>query len=398
MNIHEYQAKELFAAYGVPVSKGVAVQSQDAFDEALSSFGENETIVVKSQIHAGGRGKGTFTDGFKGGVKLTKSRSEAKEVAGKMLGNTLVTHQTGPVGRKVQTIYFTEGASIAHEYYLAILMDRETSKPVIIASTEGGVDIEQVAEKTPEKITRVFVEPDLGLQPYQMREVAFGLGFSGQAFKDMVKTLSGLYQMFWEKDASMVEVNPLILTAEGNVLALDAKVGFDDNALFRHPEIVALRDLNEEDDKEIEASKYSLSYIALDGNIACLVNGAGLAMSTMDIIKHFGGDPANFLDVGGGAQADQVTAAFKIILSDPNVKGILVNIFGGIMKCDIIAQGIIEAAKNVDITVPLVVRLEGTNVELGKKLLDESGLPLTSADSLADAAQKIVNLVKQAES
>jgi succinyl-CoA synthetase beta subunit len=398
MNIHEYQAKELFAAYGVPVSKGVAVQSQDAFDEALNSFPENETIVVKSQIHAGGRGKGTFTDGFQGGVKLASNKAEAKEVAAKMLGNTLVTHQTGPVGRKVQTIYFTEAASIAHEYYLAILMDRDTSKPVIIASTEGGVDIEQVAENTPEKITKVFVDPALGIQAYQMRQVAFGLGFSGQAFKDMSKALDGLYKFFWEKDASMVEVNPLILTEEGNVLALDAKVGFDDNALFRHPDIVALRDLSEEDDKEIEASKFNLNYIALDGNIACLVNGAGLAMSTMDIIKHFGGEPANFLDVGGGANAEQVTAAFKIILSDPNVQGILVNIFGGIMKCDIVAEGIIEAAKNVEITIPLVVRLEGTNVNLGKKLLDESGLNLTSADSLSDAAEKIVNLVKQSES
>lgn len=396
MNIHEYQAKDLFAAYGVPVSNGVAVQSEDAFDDALNQFPENGTIVVKSQIHAGGRGKGTFTNGYKGGVKLTGSRAEAKEVASKMLGNTLVTHQTGPVGRMVQTIYFTAAESISHEYYLAVLMDRETSKPVIIASTEGGVDIEEVADKTPEKITKVFIDPALGIQPYHMRQVAFGLGFSGQAFKDMVKTLSGLYKFFWEKDASMVEVNPLILTEEGGIVALDAKVGFDDNALFRHPDILELRDLNEEDDKEIEASKYHLSYIALDGNIACLVNGAGLAMSTMDIIKHFGGEPANFLDVGGGANAEQVTAAFKIFLSDSNVEGILVNIFGGIMKCDTIAEGIIEAAKNVEITVPLVVRLEGTNVELGKKLLDGSGLPLTSADSLADAAEKIVNLVKKA--
>jgi succinyl-CoA synthetase beta subunit len=396
MNIHECQAKELFAAYGVPVSTGVAVQTEDAFDDALNQFPEDGTIVVKSQIHAGGRGKGTFTDGYQGGVKLVGSRTEAKEVAAKMLGNTLVTHQTGPVGRKVQTIYFTGAESIAHEYYLAILMDRDTSKPVIIASTEGGVDIEEVAENRPEKITKVFVDPTLGIQRFQMRQVAFGLGFTGQAFKDMVKTLNGLYQFFWEKDASMVEVNPLILTEEGGVIALDAKVGFDDNALFRHPDIVALRDLNEEDAKEIEASKFSLSYIALDGNIACLVNGAGLAMATMDIIKHFGGDPANFLDVGGGATAEQVTAAFKIILSDPNVEGILVNIFGGIMKCDIIAQGIIEAARNVDITVPLVVRLEGTNVVLGKKLLDESGLDLTAADSLTDAAEKIVNLVKEA--
>ena len=396
MNIHEFQAKELFAAYGVPVSKGIAVQSEDAIDDALNQFPEEGVVVVKSQIHAGGRGKGTFTDGFQGGVKLAKSKTEAREFADKMLNNTLVTHQTGPAGRKVQTIYFTEAESIAHEYYLAILMDRDTSKPVIIASTEGGVDIEEVAANTPEKITKVFVDSALGIQPYQLREVAFGLGLSGSTFKEMTQALQGLYKMFWEKDASMVEVNPLIVTEEGKIVALDAKVGFDDNALFRHPDIVELRDLNEEDDKEIEASKFSLSYIALDGNIACLVNGAGLAMSTMDIIKHFGGEPANFLDVGGGANADQVTAAFKIILSDPNVKGILVNIFGGIMKCDIIAEGIIEAAKNVEITVPLVVRLEGTNVELGKKLLDESGLDLVSADSLSDAAEKIVNLVKEA--
>ncbi|MCZ6674963.1 MAG: ADP-forming succinate--CoA ligase subunit beta [Verrucomicrobia bacterium] len=396
MNIHEYQAKELFAAYGVPVSKGVAVQSEDAFDDALNQFPDEGMIVVKSQIHAGGRGKGTFTDGFQGGVKLANSKSEAREIASKMLGNTLVTHQTGTAGRKVQTIYFTAAESISHEYYLAILMDRDTSKPVIIASTEGGVDIEQVAENTPGKITKVFVDPTLGLQPYQIREVAFGLGLSGGAFKDMGKTLKGLYDFFWQKDASMVEVNPLIVTEEGKVVALDAKVGFDDNALFRHADIQELRDLNEEDDKEIEAAKFSLSYIALDGNIACLVNGAGLAMSTMDIIKHFGGDPANFLDVGGGANAEQVTAAFKIILSDPKVKGILVNIFGGIMKCDIIAEGIIEAAKKVEITVPLVVRLEGTNVELGKQLLTESGLDLVSADSLSDAAEKIVNLVKHA--
>ena len=396
MNIHEFQAKELFAAYGVPVSKGIAVQSEDAIDDALNQFPEEGVVVVKSQIHAGGRGKGTFTDGFQGGVKLAKSKTEAREFADKMLNNTLVTHQTGPAGRKVQTIYFTEAESIAHEYYLAILMDRDTSKPVIIASTEGGVDIEEVAANTPEKITKVFVDSALGIQPYQLREVAFGLGLSGSTFKEMTQALQGLYKMFWEKDASMVEVNPLIVTEEGKIVALDAKVGFDDNALFRHPDIVELRDLNEEDDKEIEASKFSLSYIALDGNIACLVNGAGLAMSTMDIIKHFGGEPANFLDVGGGANADQVTAAFKIILSDPNVKGILVNIFGGIMKCDIIAEGIIEAAKNVENTVPLVVRLEGTNVELGKKLLDESGLDLVSADSLSDAAEKIVNLVKEA--
>ncbi|MBH53990.1 MAG: ADP-forming succinate--CoA ligase subunit beta [Opitutaceae bacterium] len=395
MNIHEYQAKELFAEYGVPVSKGVAVQSEDAFDEALNQFPEDGTIVVKSQIHAGGRGKGTFVDGFQGGVKLASTKDEARDFASKMLNNTLVTHQTGPAGRKVQTIYFTEAESIDHEYYLAILMDRETSQPVIIASTEGGVDIEEVAANTPEKITKVYVDSALGLQPYQLRAIGFGLRLSRSTFKEMTQALQGLYNLFWEKDASMVEVNPLIVTEDGKVIALDAKVGFDDNALFRHSDIVELRDLNEEDEKEIEASKFSLNYIALDGNIACLVNGAGLAMSTMDIIKHFGGEPANFLDVGGGANADQVTAAFKIILSDSNVQGILVNIFGGIMKCDIIAEGIIEAAKNVKITVPLVIRLEGTNVEIGKKLLDESGLDLVSADSLADAAEKIVNLVKE---
>ncbi len=398
MNIHEYQAKALFAQYGVAVSKGIAVQSENEFDQALSEFPDQDVIVVKSQIHAGGRGKGAFTDGLKGGVKLARSKQEAKEIARKMLGNTLVTHQTGPAGRKVQTIYFTEAENIAHEYYLAILMDRETSKPVIIASTEGGVDIEEVAASAPEKITKLQVDPAMGLQQFQARQVAFALGFSGDAFKSMLKCLNGLYQLFWDKDASMVEVNPLILTEEGIVVALDAKVSFDDNALFRHPEIAELRDLNEEDEKEVEASKYNLSYIALDGNIACLVNGAGLAMSTMDIIKHFGGEPANFLDVGGGANTEQVTAAFKIILSDPNVEGILVNIFGGIMKCDTIAEGIIEAAKNVDITVPLVVRLEGTHVELGQKLLDNSGLDLVSADSLADAAEKIVNLVGEAES
>tara|TARA_Y100000588_G_scaffold211112_1_gene225294 strand:+ start:264 stop:1460 length:1197 start_codon:yes stop_codon:yes gene_type:complete len=395
MNIHEYQAKELFAEYGVPVSKGVAVQSEDAFNEALNQFPEGGTIVVKSQIHAGGRGKGTFVDGFQGGVKLASTKDEARDFASKMLNNTLVTHQTGPAGRKVQTIYFTEAESIDHEYYLAILMDRETSQPVIIASTEGGVDIEEVAANTPEKITKVYVDSALGLQPYQLRAIGFGLRLSRSTFKEMTQALQGLYNLFWEKDASMVEVNPLIVTEDGKVIALDAKVGFDDNALFRHSDIVELRDLNEEDEKEIEASKFSLNYIALDGNIACLVNGAGLAMSTMDIIKHFGGEPANFLDVGGGANADQVTAAFKIILSDSNVQGILVNIFGGIMKCDIIAEGIIEAAKNVKITVPLVIRLEGTNVEIGKKLLDESGLDLVSADSLADAAEKIVNLVKE---
>jgi len=394
MNIHEYQAKDLFAEYGIPVSRGMAVQDLNAFDGALDSFSDQDPIVVKAQIHAGGRGKGTFTDGFQGGVKVAQSKSEAREYASKMLGNTLVTHQTGPSGRKVQTLYLTEAEKIEKEYYLAVILDRESSCPVIIASTEGGVDIEEVAATAPDKICKVAIDPGLGLQDHQARTIAFGLGFAGDLVTQCVSLLHGLYRMFWEKDASMLEINPLVTTSDGKLNALDAKVGFDDNALFRHPEIVALRDLNEEDDKEIEASKHKLSYIALDGNIACLVNGAGLAMSTMDIIHHFGGKPANFLDVGGGANAEQVTAAFRIILSDPQVKGILVNIFGGIMKCDTIATGIITAARNVDINVPLVVRLEGTNVELGKEMLSESGINLVAADSLSDAAQKIVTMVK----
>lgn len=397
MDIHEYQAKQLFEQYGVPVPPGKSAQSEDEFDAAIDSLPDGG-VVVKAQIHAGGRGKGTFTDGFQGGVKVVKTAEEAKDMASKMLGNTLVTHQTGDAGRKVQTVYFTEASDIEKEYYLALLMDRASAGPVIIASTEGGVDIEEVAEKTPEKITKVFIDPAMGLQGYQIREVAFGLGFSGDQVKQMGKILKSLYQMFWDKDCNMVEINPLITTPEGNILALDAKVNFDSNGLFRQPDIVELRDLNEEDPKEVEASKYSLSYVALDGNIACMVNGAGLAMATMDIIHHFGGEPANFLDVGGGATEENVTAAFRIILSDPNVEGILVNIFGGIMRCDVIARGVIAAAKNVDISVPLVVRLEGTNVEEGKRLLKESGLAITGADSLADAAEKIVDEVKEANS
>ncbi|GHB99482.1 ADP-forming succinate--CoA ligase subunit beta [Cerasicoccus arenae] len=395
MNIHEYQAKELFSKYGIAVPAGKAAQSADDFESALNSI-NGDVVVVKSQIHAGGRGKGTFTSGFKGGVKVLP-RTEAIEVAGKMLGNTLVTHQTGPEGREVKTVYFTEASDIQKEYYLAILLDRASSRPVIIASTEGGVDIETVAEESPEKIIRVIIDPATGIMPFHKRLIAFGLGFSDKnQLKQLDKLLSGLYKMFWETDASMVEINPLITTPAGDILALDAKVNFDSNALFRHPEIVALRDLGEEDPKEVKASDTGLSYIALDGNIACLVNGAGLAMATMDIIKHFGGNPANFLDVGGGANADQVTEAFKIILSDPNVKGILVNIFGGIMSCKTIADGIIEAAKNVEINVPLVVRLEGNSVAEGKQALSDSGLALTPADSLSDAAQKIVKLVAEA--
>ncbi len=392
MNIHEYQAKQLFEKYGIPCPKGAATSSKDDFESCIDGLGEG-LIVVKSQIHAGGRGKGTFTDGFQGGVKLAKSKEEALEFANRMLNNTLVTIQTGPAGREVQTIYFTEGADIEKEYYLAILMDRATSTPVVVASTEGGVEIEKVAEGTPDKIFKAYVDPTIGLQPHQARGIAFKLGFEGKQAGACAKLIFNLYKMFWENDADMVEVNPLISTTDGGVSALDAKVSFDSNALYRHKDIVALRDLNEEDPKEIEASKFDLNYIALDGNIACLVNGAGLAMATMDIINHCGGEAANFLDVGGGATADQVTAAFKIILSDPKVEGILVNIFGGIMQCDVIAEGVIAAAKAVSLDKPLVVRLEGTNVERGKQLLADSGIEITSADSLADAAQKIVDIV-----
>ncbi|MEI6106127.1 MAG: ADP-forming succinate--CoA ligase subunit beta [Opitutae bacterium] len=392
MNIHEYQAKALFEKFGVPVPKGAVATTPDEFINALAQLPEGPTMV-KSQIHAGGRGKGTFTDGFKGGVKFCKTKHDAKEMAAKMLGNTLVTVQTGPAGRKVQTIYFTVASDIKKEYYLAILLDRVSSKPVIVASTEGGVEIEKVAHETPEKLFKILVDPAYGLADFQVRELIFKLGFTGVEAKNAGKLIRNLYTAFWETDAAMIEVNPLITTPTGDVLALDAKVSFDSNALYRHPEIVALRDLNEEDPKEIEASKHSLSYIALDGNIACLVNGAGLAMSTMDIIQHYGGTPANFLDVGGGASKEQVIAAFKIILGDKNVKGIMVNIFGGIMDCNVIAQGIVAAVKEVGLQLPLVVRLEGNNVAAGKATLAASGLALVSGDTMADAAQKIVKLV-----
>ena len=348
MNIHEYQAKQLFREYGVAVARGAVAKTPAEIDAALAQLPEGK-IVVKSQIHAGGRGKGKFTDGFAGGVKIAGHAAQAKEFALRMLGNTLVTHQTGPAGRKVQTIFFTEATDIAKEYYLAILLDRATSQPVIIASTEGGMDIEHVAEHTPDKILRRHVDPALGLRAFQSREIGYRLGLGEEQIKQFGKLLEGLYHLFWEKDCAMVEINPLVVTPAGRVEALDAKVSFDDNALFRHPEIQALRDLNEEDPKEIEASKFNLNYIALDGNIACLVNGAGLAMATMDIIQYFGGTPANFLDVGGGATEEQVTSAFRIILSDPAVKGILVNIFGGIMKCDIIARGVIAAARSTQL-------------------------------------------------
>jgi len=393
VNIHEYQAKQLFRDFGLPVARGAVAKTPAEIDAALAQLPAGK-IVVKSQIHAGGRGKGKFTDGFAGGVKIAASPAQAREYAGKMLGNTLVTHQTGPSGRKVQTVFFTEATDIAKEYYLAILLDRAASLPVIIASTEGGMDIEHVAAHTPEKILRRHVDPALGLRSFQAREIGYRLGLGDEQVKQFVKLLDGLWKLFWEKDCAMVEINPLIVTPAGQVEALDAKVSFDDNALYRHPDIQALRDLNEEDPKEIEASKFSLNYIALDGNIACLVNGAGLAMATMDIIQYFGGKPANFLDVGGGATEEQVTAAFRIILSDPAVKGILVNIFGGIMKCDIIARGVVAAARSVQIKVPLVVRLEGTNVQLGREILAQSGLAITPADSLADAAKKIVAALK----
>ena len=396
MNIHEYQAKQLLKDHGVPVPKGHPATTTTEVDQAIAALGSEQAIVVKAQIHAGGRGKGAFTDGYKGGVKVVDGAEAAREAAGAMLNNTLVTAQTGPAGRKVQTLYLTEACDIDHEYYLAVVLDRETAQAVIIASTEGGMDIEAVAEQTPDKIIRVPVSPSTGLRPHHCRRVAFALGFAGEQVKAFSKVLAGLYRLFWEKNAMLVEINPLITTPDGAIIALDAKVSFDSNALFKHPDIVELRDLNEEDSKEVEASEFNLSYIALDGNIACLVNGAGLAMATMDIIKSCGGEPANFLDVGGGANEEQVTAAFKIILSDPNVKGILVNIFGGIMKCDIIARGIVAAARKVDLTVPLVVRLEGTNVEAGKAILKESGVALTPADSLAQAAEIITSQVKEA--
>ena len=392
MNIHEYQAKTLFGQFDTPCPKGIAVHAESDLPDAVAQI-TTPIIVVKSQIHAGGRRKGTFENGFKGGVKLAKSPEEAIEYGKQMLGNTLVTAQTGPAGRKVQTIYVTEGSDIKKEYYLAILLDRATSRPVIVASTEGGVEIEAVAKNTPNKIIKVFIDPAIGVADFQIRQIVFQLELDGQEGKNAAKLVRNLYRFYWETDASMVEVNPLISTPNKEILALDAKVSFDDNALYRHPEIIALRDLNEEDPKEIEASKADLNYIALDGKIACMVNGAGLAMSTMDIIKHFGGAPANFLDVGGGASSEQVIAAFKIILSDNNVRGIFVNIFGGIMDCNVIAMGIVEAVKEVGLSLPLVVRLEGNNVEAGKATLAASGLTIMSGNSMADAAQKIVKLV-----
>jgi len=389
MNIHEYQAKGLLQKFGVATPRGKVASSPEEAEQIAREIAPAE-IVVKAQIHAGGRGKGTFANGFKGGVHLCKTPEEAREIARKMLGQTLVTHQTGRAGRVVNKVLVAEAAQIAREVYFAILLDRATAAPLIVASTEGGVEIETVAAKSPEKIIRESIDPLAGLQPFQTRKLAKQLKFESSQLKAASKLFDGLYRTFIGLDCSTVEVNPLVVTAKGEVLALDAKFNFDDNALFRHPEVAAMRDIAEEDPREVEASKHGLNYIGLDGNIACLVNGAGLAMATMDIIKFYGGNPANFLDVGGGATEEQVTEAFKILITDKKVQAILVNIFGGIMKCDVIAQGIINAAKTVHLSVPLVVRLEGTNVEKGKCLLKESGVALITADDLADAAQKAV--------
>jgi succinyl-CoA synthetase beta subunit len=395
MNIHEYQAKQLFEKFGVASPKGIVASTAEEAGKAAREIG-GPGLVVKAQVHAGGRGKGTFKNGFKGGVHVVDMPEQAEEIAGKMLGQTLVTHQTGPEGKLVSKVLIAKAVDITKEYYFAILFDRVSSSHAIIASTEGGMNIEEVAEKTPEKITKEFVNPALGLQPYQCRKVAASLGLQGPLANQAVKLFSALWNLYLKSDCSLVEINPLAITTDGQVVALDAKFNFDDNALYRQKDVTAMRDTTEEDPREVAASEFGLNYIGLDGNIACLVNGAGLAMSTMDIIKFHGGEPANFLDVGGGATKEQVTAAFKIILGDPNVKGILVNIFGGIMDCDIIANGIIAAAKEVSLTIPLVVRLEGNNVEAGKATLAASGLKITSASDLTDAAQKIVAAVKAA--
>lgn len=392
MNIHEYQAKELFEKFGVPSPGGkVAETAEEAIAAAEAINGEK--VVIKAQVHAGGRGKGTFKNGFQGGVHLVNSPAQAGEFAEKMLGQTLVTNQTGEEGRLVSKVLVAEAVEIERELYLAILMDRETCRPVIVASTEGGMDIEEVAEKTPEKIVRQFIHPLAGIQSYEGRKLAKALELSGDQAKQFCKLIKNLYSLFLQSDCSMLEINPLVVTPDGQVLALDAKFGFDDNALYRQADIVAYRDTAEEDPREVEASKFDLNYIGLDGNIACLVNGAGLAMATMDIIQHCGGSPANFLDVGGGATKEQVSAAFKIILGDPNVEGILVNIFGGIMQCDIIAEGILAAAKETALNIPLIVRLEGTNVEKGRALIANSDLDVITAVSLDDAAHKAVAAV-----
>ena len=396
MNIHEYQAKALLRSYGAPVSDGrIVLKSEDAKTAAGELDGP--LWVVKAQIHAGGRGKGSFLEtdaGTKGGVRITKSVEEAASEAKKMLGRTLVTHQTGPIGKQVNRVYIEDGSDITRELYLAILVDRQSSRISFVCSTEGGMDIEAVAATSPEKILSFSIDPTTSFQPYHGRRIAFMLGLEGKQLKQCVSLMSTLYNLFVDKDMEMLEINPLIVSGSGDLKCLDAKMGFDGNATYRHADIAELRDTTEEDPKELEASKYDLNYIALDGEIGCMVNGAGLAMATMDIIKLYGAEPANFLDVGGGATKEKVTEAFKIITSDPNVQGILVNIFGGIMRCDVIAEGVVAAVKEVGLKVPLVVRLEGTNVEAGNKIINSSGLDVIAANNLKDGAEKIVKAVK----
>lgn len=387
MNIHEYQAKEILQKFGVPTGQGVAILSEDEIDSAIDSL-KTSLYVVKAQIYAGGRGKA-------GGVKIAKTAEEAKKHARSMWGMNLITHQTGPEGQKVQRLYVESGCDIKKEYYFSVVLDRSNSCITLMASSEGGVDIEEVAKTNPEKIIKVTIDPAVGMQPFHARQVAFGLNFKGDQIKKVCSFVDGCYKAFVSTDANQIEINPLVETADGEIKALDAKFNFDENALFRHPDIANLRDEAEENPLELRASKANLSYVKMDGNIGCMVNGAGLAMSTMDIIKYYGAEPANFLDVGGGANKEKVTEAFKIIMSDPKVEAILVNIFGGIMRCDIIAEGIIAAAKEVSLSVPLVVRLAGTNFELGKKMLSESGLSILAADDLGDAAQKVVSTIKK---
>ena len=397
MNIHEYQAKELLKSYGVTVLEGhVAWTAEEAAAAAAKLPGPVD--VVKSQIHAGGRGAGRFADdpNGKGGVRIAKSVEDVRAAAEAMIGHTLVTKQTGPAGKRVNRVYIEAGCDIARELYLSLLVDRATARVTIMASTEGGMEIEEVAEHHPEKIIRVAIDPAAGIWGFHCRKLAYALGLAGKQVGAFTKFVTAMYEAFIKLDCAIVEINPLVVTGAGEIVALDAKVSFDDNALYRHPDIEKLRDESEEDPKELEAAKYSLNYVALDGQIGCMVNGAGLAMATMDIIKLYGSSPANFLDVGGGATKERVTAAFKIILSDPNVEGILVNIFGGIMRCDVIAEGVVAAAREVSLSVPLVVRLEGTNVALGKEIMAKSGLPIISADNLADAAEKVVKAVKEA--
>jgi succinyl-CoA synthetase beta subunit len=398
MNIHEYQGKQLLSKYGVSVPQGHVAYTVEEAVKAAEDLG-GPVFVVKSQIHAGGRGAGRFQDApdGKGGVRVVKSAEEVRENASEMLGHVLVTKQTGPAGKEVKRLYIEEGCDIARELYLGMLLDRETSRLTMMASTEGGMEIEEVAEATPEKILKVAIDPAVGMRSYHARQLAFGLGLEGKQVGSAVKFMMAMYKAFTELDCSIVEINPMVVTGAGDVMALDAKLNFDDNALYRHPDVAELRDEDEEDPAELEAGKHELNYIKLDGSIGCMVNGAGLAMGTMDIIKLYGGEPANFLDVGGGATKERVTTAFKIILSDSNVKGILVNIFGGIMRCDVIAEGVVAAAKEVSLDVPLVVRLEGTNVEQGKEILANSGLPIVSGDDLGDGARKIVQAVKEAQ-